>query len=68
VPEIATITGHSLKDIQAIVDAQYFGWTHKARGARRSPSWAPPARRREPMANKNWKTIKPFQIPPGISG
>jgi integrase len=27
--EIATITGHSLKDVEAIVDAHYLGWTTK---------------------------------------
>jgi integrase len=29
VPEIATITGHSLKDVEAILDAHYLGWTTK---------------------------------------
>jgi hypothetical protein len=27
-----------------------------------SPSWSAPPRRREPMADKNWKTIEPFQM------
>jgi len=29
VPEIATITGHSLKDVEAILDAHYLCWTTK---------------------------------------
>jgi hypothetical protein len=33
----------------------------------RSPSRNAPPRRREPMADKSWKTIKPFQMSPGIS-
>jgi len=28
-PEIATITGHSLKDVEAILDAHYLGMTTK---------------------------------------
>ena len=28
-PEIATIPGHSLKDVEAILDAHYLGWTAK---------------------------------------
>lgn len=29
VPEIATITGHSVNDVEAILDAHYLGWTTK---------------------------------------
>jgi hypothetical protein len=29
VPEIATITGHSLKDVEAILDTHYLGWITK---------------------------------------
>jgi hypothetical protein len=50
-PEIATITGHSLKDVEAILDAHYLGGTTRL-GAPRSASWSAPPWRRKPIANK----------------
>ena len=63
VPEIATITGHLPKEVEVILDAHYLGWSTTPL----SPSWSAPPRRQEPMADKNWKTIKSFQMSPGIS-
>jgi hypothetical protein len=65
-PEIATITGHSLKNVEAILDAHYLGRTTKL-AASAVAKLERAAGQREPMANKDWKTIKPFQMPPGIS-
>ena len=42
-PEIATITGHSLKDVEAILDAHYLGMTTKLAA---SPGRQARARRR----------------------
>jgi integrase len=41
VPEIATITGHSLADLEAILDAHYLGRDNQTRDVR-SPSWSVP--------------------------
>jgi hypothetical protein len=66
-PEIATITRHSLKDVEVIVDAHYLGRSTKL-AVSAVANWSAPPRRREPMANKNLKTIKPFQMQPAASG
>ena len=66
-PEIATITGHSRKEVEAILDAHYLGMTTKARRVRPCKAGARRRRHREPTANKNCKTIRPFQMRPGIS-
>ena len=55
VPEIATITGHSLRDVEAILDAHYLGRTTKLPSLR-SPSWSESRRISEPMKNENCKT------------
>lgn len=49
VPEIATITGHSLADVQAILDAHYFhrdpalaeGAIRKLETGTKTPNWPP---------------------------
>jgi hypothetical protein len=62
-----SVTGHSRKDVEAILDAHYLGMTTKARRVRPCKAGARRRRQREPMANKNCKTIRPFQMRPGIS-
>jgi hypothetical protein len=55
VPEIATVTGHSLKDVEAILDAHYLGRTTKL-----ADSAVAKLERAE--ANKNCKTPNPFRF------
>ena len=66
VPEIATNAGHSLKDVGAVLDAHYVGWTPKL-AVSAAAKLKGAAAATEPMANKNWKTFKPFQMRPRIS-
>jgi len=66
VPEIATITGHSLADVEAILDARYLGRTTKlAVSAVAKLERAAAVTRIDDK--QNWKTFKPFQTRLGIS-
>jgi hypothetical protein len=58
---MATITGRSLKDVEAILDAHYLRQTTKlAVSAVARLERAAAATRTD--GEKNWKTIKPFQM------
>jgi predicted negative regulator of RcsB-dependent stress response len=51
----------------AILDAHYLGASTKLAVSAVAKLERAAAVRWEPMANKNWKTIKPFEMQPGIS-
>jgi len=70
VPEIATITGHSLKDVEAILDAHYLGWTTKlavSAVAKLERAAAATGTDGEQNWKTKWKTVKSFQMQAGIS-